>query len=188
MLRVLIFVMSIVVNSAAFCDNPKVIMTTNLGEVEIELNAEAAPVTVENFLRYVESGFYTDTIFHRVIPGFMVQGGGYSQTFTEKTPYAPIANEADNGLENKIGSIAMARTNRPHSATAQFFINVANNTFLNHKSKSLRGWGYAVFGEVVGGMDVVNAIATAPTGSGGPFVKDVPTKSIIIQSINVIGN
>ena len=188
MLRVLIFVMSIVVNSAAFGANPKVIMTTNLGEVEIELYAEAAPVTVENFLRYVESGFYTDTIFHRVIPGFMVQGGGYSQTFAEKTTYAPITNEADNGLENKIGSIAMARTNRPHSATAQFFINVENNSFLNHRGKSVRDWGYAVFGEVVRGMDVIKAIENSPTGSGGPFVKDVPKKTITIQNINVIGN
>ncbi len=188
MYKFLVFIFFITSTNMALADNPKVLMKTNVGDMVIELDMELAPKTVENFLRYVESEFYTDTIFHRVIPGFMIQGGGYSSEFEERTTNEAIKNEADNGLTNMVGTIAMARTNQPHSATAQFFINVANNRFLNHTSKSLRGWGYAVFGKVVQGMDVVKEIAGTPTGRGGPFAKDVPNNPIIIQSVSVLGN
>ncbi len=173
-------------SNAAFATDPQVIIKTNLGDVTLELYPEKAPQTVENFLDYVADDFYKDTIFHRVIPNFMVQGGGFDTTYKEKETRSPIQNEADNGLKNEIGTIAMARTSNIHSATAQFFINVSNNSFLNFTAPSQRGYGYAVFGKVISGMDIINQIAKTPTGSGGPFPRDVPKSTIIIQTIELI--
>lgn len=155
-------------------------LKTSHGLIVLELNSEKAPNTVANFLQYVKDGHYNGTIFHRVIAGFMIQGGGMDKNLNEKTTREPIKNEADNGLANNIGSIAMARTGDPHSATSQFFINVANNTFLNHTSKSERGWGYAVFGKVIKGMDVVQRISTLPTDGG-----DVPLQTVTIESATI---
>ncbi len=160
---------------------PFVEIKTNKGIMLIELYPEKAPNTVENFLQYVNSGFYNGTIFHRVISNFMIQGGGLDKDFNEKTTRAPIKNEADNGLTNSFASIAMARTSDPHSATAQFYINVANNTSLNHSEKTERGWGYCVFGKVVKGMEVAEHISKLPTEGG-----DVPIQTITIESINVV--
>ena len=164
---------------------PRVRLVTTLGDIVIELNQAKAPNTVENFLAYVNEGFYNGTIFHRVIDGFMIQGGGFTQDFQKKPTHPPVENEADNGLKNLSGTIAMARTNEPQSATAQFFINVVDNDFLDYRSPTPRGWGYAVFGKVVEGMDVIDAIRRTPTGSGGPFPKDVPTTPIVINSATV---
>jgi len=161
---------------------PRVRLVTTLGDIVIELDQAKAPKSVENFLTYVNDGFYNGTIFHRIIDGFMVQGGGFTQDFKKKETRAPVENEANNGLKNLNGTVAMARTNDPHSATAQFFINVTNNGFLDHRSPTPRGWGYAVFGKVVEGMEVVDALRRTPTGSGGPFRKDVPRTPMIIQS------
>lgn len=158
---------------------------TNKGIIDIELNFEQAPETAKNFQQYVEDGFYNGVIFHRVIPGFMIQGGGMEPGLKEKNTRAPIKNEADNGLKNDRGTIAMARTQDPHSASAQFFINLKDNDFLNHSGKSLQGWGYAVFGQVVAGMDVVDSIATVKTGRMG-YHSDVPTEDIIIEKAEVI--
>ena len=185
-MRTISFIILILVSPIALADEIQVRLETSLGGIIISLNAEKAPGTVKNFLEYVRSGYYDGTIFHRVIPGFMIQGGGYNKDFKEGPTRDPINNEADNGLQNVLGSIAMARTSRPHSATAQFFINVADNRFLNHTSKSVRGWGYAVFGEVIEGMDIVNRIAKLPTGRGGPFVKDVPQESALIIQASII--
>jgi cyclophilin family peptidyl-prolyl cis-trans isomerase len=160
-------------------------MQTSLGTIVIELNAEKAPNTVANFLRYAKEGFYNYTIFHRVISGFMVQGGGFTKSFQRKNPYEAIRNEADNGLKNVRGTIAMARTSAPHSATAQFFINVANNYFLDYKKPTRRGWGYAVFGKVIEGMNVVDKMEKAKTGRRGPFRQDVPHPLIIIKNVSV---
>ena len=157
-----------------------VTLTTNQGDIVIELNAEKAPLAVENFLGYVNHGDYEGTIFHRVIPGFMAQGGGFTTSLQQRPTQAPIQNEADNGLKNLRGTIAMARTNDPHSATSQFFINLVDNDFLDHKEKSPRGWGYAVFGKVVSGMEVVDKIAEIPTGARGPFRSDVPQTNVVI--------
>lgn len=157
-----------------------VIMETNYGPVEITLNAEKAPISVENFLKYVDDKFYEETIFHRVIDGFMIQGGGFTQDMTQKKPYAQIKNEAKNGLPNKRGSIAMARTNVVDSATSQFFINVKDNTFLNHVNDA--NYGYAVFGEVTKGMDVVDKIKSVPTGNKGMH-QDVPVEPVKILSV-----
>jgi len=172
--------------TAAFADNPKVLIQTNKGPITVELDSDKAPATVENFLGYVDEGFYNGTVFHRVIKDFMIQGGGFDQDMKQKPTHDPIKNEADNGLKNERGTIAMARTSDPNSATAQFFINHADNDFLNHKSKDLRGWGYAVFGKVTDGMDVVDEIANVPTGSGGPFPKDVPQETVIIEQVTRI--
>jgi len=163
----------------------RVDLQTTLGTIELELDRERAPKTVENFLRYVDEGFYQGTIFHRVIAGFMIQGGGFTSEFERRTTHEAIPNEADNGLRNARGTIAMARTGDPHSATAQFFINLADNDFLDHRSKDTRGWGYAVFGRVTQGMDVVDKIAALPTGSGGPFGKDVPAEAVVITAAAV---
>ncbi|VAX04130.1 Peptidyl-prolyl cis-trans isomerase PpiB [hydrothermal vent metagenome] len=165
--------------------NPHVRITTNMGDIVLELNREKAPKTVENFLTYVNEGFYNGTIFHRVIDDFMVQGGGFTPDFQKKDTHAPIMNEADNGLRNKIGTVAMARTGDPHSATAQFFINVANNSFLDFREKSPRAWGYAVFGRVIKGMPVLDKIRQSKTGSGGPFRKDVPRTPVIIEKVTL---
>lgn len=163
----------------------KVKLTTSLGAITIQLNPEKAPVSSANFLTYVKEGFYDGTIFHRVIPGFMAQGGGFDTSFNQKPTHAPIKNEADNGLANKRGTLAMARTNVPDSATGQFFINYKDNSFLNYSSPTLSGWGYAVFGEVVDGMDVVDAMAKQPTGNRGGH-QDVPTTDIVIEKAEIV--
>jgi peptidyl-prolyl cis-trans isomerase B (cyclophilin B) len=160
-------------------------LNTNFGTITLELYADKAPVTVENFTNYVKEGFYNNTIFHRVINGFMIQGGGMEPGMKEKATNAPIKNEADNGLANEAGTIAMARTNDPHSASAQFFINVSNNSFLNHRSPTPDGWGYAVFGKVVEGMDVVDRIKAVETGNSG-YHQDVPVEDVIIETAEVV--
>lgn len=173
--------------TAASAANPKVEMETSKGVVIIELYPDQAPVTVQNFLRYVNDGGYNGTIFHRVIKGFMNQGGGFTPDLKKRTPsYPPIKNEADNGLKNQRGTLAMARTNDPNSATNQFFINTVDNGFLDFKSKSTQGWGYAVFGKVIQGMDVVDSIAGVKTGPRGPFQSDVPLENVEIVSIKVL--
>lgn len=164
----------------AFAANPVVVMDTNMGTIEIELNQEKAPITVKNFLEYVDAGFYTDTIFHRVIPGFMIQGGGFTADMKEKKTRAPIKNEADNGLSNDTGTIAMARTSDINSATAQFFINVNDNSSLNHAGPA--NFGYAVFGKVTNGMHVVNRIKMVKTGTIMPH-RDVPMDAVVIKSV-----
>lgn len=181
--QVLIFLGLIFINLNVNAANLRVEMRTNVGNVVLELYPDKAPKTVANFLQYVEDGFYKNTIFHRVIPNFMIQGGGFDTTFNQKPTQPPIQNEAANGLKNEIGTIAMARTPDPHSATAQFFINVANNAFLNYKAPNQNGYGYTVFGKVISGMEVVHKIASIPTGSGGPFSSDVPKSSVIIEDM-----
>lgn len=165
--------------------HPRVRMTTNLGAIEIELDAQRAPRTVANFLNYVDKGFYNGTIFHRVIPGFMIQGGGFEAGMKQKKTDEPIMNEADNGLKNDVGTIAMARTSSPHSASAQFFINAADNTFLNHRNKTVQGWGYAVFGKVTKGMDVVKKIETVRTKTSGPY-ENIPVSDVVIRRLERI--
>ena len=157
---------------------------TNFGVISLELDAEKAPETAKNFLDYVEAGHFSNTIFHRVIPGFMIQGGGFAPGMKEKEVNAPIKNEAENGLKNAAYTIAMARTSDPHSATAQFFINVADNAFLDFKSASGNGWGYCVFGKVVVGQDVVDKIKQVATGNSG-FHQDVPKEDVIIERAEV---
>ena len=163
----------------------KVKLTTSLGAIVIQLNNEKAPISAANFATYVKEGFYNGTIFHRVIPGFMAQGGGFDTSFNQKDTHEQIQNEANNGLKNVRGSIAMARTNAPHSATAQFFINYKDNSFLDFTGKNASGWGYAVFGQVIEGMDVVDKMANVPTGKRG-FHSDVPETDIVIISAEVI--
>ena len=158
---------------------------TNHGTITLELDAEKAPETVKNFISYVESGHYNNTIFHRVISGFMIQGGGFDPDMQQKPTGEQIKNEADNGLKNLNGTIAMARTQAPHSATAQFFINVADNDFLNFRSADAQGWGYCVFGRVTDGMDVVNAIRSVKTGSSG-FHQDVPKETVLIEKAEIV--
>ncbi len=157
---------------------------TSLGDIGLELDAEKAPATVENFLTYAKDGFFDGTIFHRVIENFMIQGGGMIADMSQKTTRAAIKNEADNGLKNTAGTIAMARTNDPHSATAQFFINVSDNEFLNHRSPSPQGWGYAVFGKVVSGMEVVEKIKAVKTGRRGSH-DDVPEETVTIERVTI---
>ncbi|MBR1374555.1 MAG: peptidyl-prolyl cis-trans isomerase [Cardiobacteriaceae bacterium] len=160
-------------------------LTTNKGVIEIELDFEKAPNTAKNFQQYVEDGFYNGVIFHRVIPGFMIQGGGMISGMQEKETREPIQNEADNGLKNSRGTIAMARTSEPHSASAQFFINLVDNNFLNFTAKTAQGWGYAVFGKVTSGMEVVDEIAKVKTGRFG-YHSDVPLEEIVIEKAEVI--
>ncbi len=162
----------------------KVTIETNRGNIELELNKEKAPKSVDNFVQYAKDGFYNGTVFHRVIPGFMVQGGGLTADMKKKETRKPIQNEADNGLKNDRGTIAMARTADPHSATAQFFINSVNNDFLNHRSKDASGWGYAVFGKVTKGMDVVDAMSKVATTQKAPHA-NVPIEPIVIKSVKV---
>jgi len=157
---------------------------TNLGHIIIQLDASKAPKTVENFMQYVTDQYYDGTIFHRVIKDFMIQGGGFTTELHKKSTRAPVINEADNGLKNLRGTIAMARTQEPHSATSQFFINHIDNSFLDHKSKTTRGWGYTVFGKVVSGMDIVDKISAVKTGARGPFGRDVPLNDVIIEHIS----
>lgn len=164
---------------------PQVKLETSLGDIVIELNEDKAPITVANFLSYVNEGFYDGTIFHRVIKNFMIQGGGFTQEFQQKTTKSAIENEADNGLSNKRGAVSMARTNDPHSATAQFFINTVDNGFLDFQGKVPSGWGYAVFAEVIEGMDVVDAIREVDTTMRGPH-QDVPAEDIVIIKATVI--
>ena len=177
----------------AHAANPQVDLDTTAGKIRIELYPEAAPKTVENFLAYVKAKQYDGTQFHRVIPNFMIQGGGFTSDFAQKPPSRPpLQNEAEQSskksLFNTPGTVAMARTGDPHSATTQFFINVADNKFLNFREATAQGYGYTVFGKVIEGMDVVNRIAAAPTGAAGPFPKDVPVERVLIKSASVVAN
>ena len=172
-------------NTAMSDTNPKVQFETSKGNIVIQLDAESAPKTVENFLSYVNSGFYDGTIFHRVIPSFMIQGGGFDADMQQKSTNDPIQNEANNGLKNVKGSIAMARTPNPHSATAQFFINVVDNAMLDFTSESPNGWGYAVFGQVTEGLDVVLTIEEVATGNVGMH-QNVPLEPVVIQKASVV--
>ncbi len=190
MFKKLIFSLSLFALSlnALASDTPLVRMTTNMGDIEIELNQKKAPKTVENFLHYVKNGQYNGLIFHRVIKGFMIQGGGFDKNLKRAVHMESIPNEAYNGLKNDFGTIAMARTNKPHSATNQFFINTkkSNNDFLNHRGKTPRGWGYAVFGKVTKGIDVVEKIENVKTGASGQFRKDFPKTAVIIKKMEII--
>jgi peptidyl-prolyl cis-trans isomerase A (cyclophilin A) len=177
--RLALLACSLFFTTVALAENPRVLLSTSLGDIEIELAQDKAPISVQNFLGYVDSGYYSGTIFHRVIPNFMVQGGGFDGNMKQKNSGAPIRNEADNGLRNDRGTIAMARTSARDSATSQFFINHRDNDFLNHSS---RDFGYAVFGKVVRGMDVVDRIAQVPTGRFGPH-GDVPRQAVEILSV-----
>jgi len=161
-----------------------VVLHTNYGDITLALDAEKAPKTVENFLAYAKDGFYNGTIFHRVINNFMIQGGGFEADMSQKSTNAPIENEADNGLKNDCYTVAMARTMDPHSATAQFFINVKDNDFLNHSGKNAQGWGYAVFGAVTEGKEVVDKIKAVSTGNNGMH-QDVPHESVVIESVSI---
>jgi cyclophilin family peptidyl-prolyl cis-trans isomerase len=180
-----------VVPTGALAADPQVDLRTSAGTIRLELYPAKAPKTVENFLQYVRDGHYNGTVFHRVIDGFMIQGGGFDASFKQKQTRKPIANEAkagaSAGLKNDIGTVAMARTSDPDSATAQFFINVNDNAFLNAGDPKGDGVGYAVFGKVVSGMDVVTKIAKTPTGSGGPFQRDVPRPAVVIEQASVVG-
>lgn len=162
-----------------------ILMKTSKGDIKIELDKEKAPKTVENFMKYVNSGHYAGTIFHRVIENFMIQGGGFTADMNQKDAPHTVENEADNGLSNDLGTIAMARTNDPHSGGAQFFINVKDNAFLNHSSKTAQGWGYCVFGKVIEGLDVVEAIKGVPTATAG-YMSDVPQDPVVIESVTVV--
>ena len=165
--------------------NPRVLIETSKGNITVELFPKNAPQSAGNFINYVKTGFYDGLVFHRVIPGFMIQGGGMTPDMAEKPKNAPIQNEADNGLKNLRGTLAMARTGEPHSASSQFFINVADNAFLNHRGKSFEGWGYAVFGQVVDGMDVVDAIVAVPRGRRGPY-DDVPNEPVVMKRVTLL--
>ncbi len=171
--------------AAAGMVHPKVRVTTSMGVIQLELDAEEAPVTTANFIKYVKKGFYNGTIFHRVIPGFMIQGGGFKPGMKQKPAGKPIKNEADNGLKNTAGTIAMARTMDPNSASAQFFINTVDNPLLDHRDTSIQGWGYAVFGRVTKGMDVVKKIESVSTGRVGPF-ENVPKRDVVIRKVELI--
>jgi cyclophilin family peptidyl-prolyl cis-trans isomerase len=173
------------VPSGALAADPQVDIKTNVGTIRLELYPAKAPKTVENFLQYVKDGHYNNTIFHRVIDGFMIQGGGFEGSYKQKPTRRPVQNEAKNGLKNDVGTVAMARTSEPDSATAQFFVNVSSNEFLNAE-RAQDGWGYAVFGKVVSGMDVVTKIAKTPTGAAGPFRSDVPKQPVLIESVTVV--
>lgn len=172
--------------AAAGAKEPRVVMDTTMGRITLELFPAKAPITVKNFLRYVDAGFYSGTLFHRVIPDFMIQGGGFAKGLKEKPTYAPIRNEAGNGLRNKRGTIAMARTQVVDSATSQFFINVVDNSFLDHRDDSVQGYGYCVFGRVAAGMDVVDKIQHVPTHTVGYF-QDVPIRDVVILSVKRAG-
>jgi peptidyl-prolyl cis-trans isomerase B (cyclophilin B) len=164
---------------------PRVALETTLGRIVLELDAERAPKTVANFLAYVKAGHYDGTVFHRVIPNFMVQGGGFTAEMQQKPTQTPVQNEADNGLKNERGTVAMARTNDPHSATSQFFVNTVDNKFLNHTGKNPQGWGYTVFGKVVEGMDVVDKIAAVKTGNKGPH-QNVPLEPVAVTKATAL--
>lgn len=185
MIRLLVLLSALLFAPAALANNPKVELKTSMGTVVLELYPDNAPKTVENFLQYVKDGFYDGTVFHRVIPGFMIQGGGFTPNLQQKTTRPAIRNEAGNGLRNAIGTVAMARTADPHSATAQFFINVAENDFLDFKSPDDKGFGYTVFARVSGGMDVVSKITQVPTSTVGPH-QNVPRQPVVIEKARVL--
>ena len=190
-LQPLVMLSAAAATPGAMAADPLVDVQTSVGLIRIELYPSKAPRTVENFLQYVRDGHYNGTVFHRVIDGFMIQGGGFDGSFHQKQTRSPIRNEADHavkaGLKNDVGTIAMARTSDPHSATAQFFINVNDNAFLNWGDPRGDGNGYAVFGKVVSGLDVVMKIARTPTGAGGPFPRDVPRSPMVIESMTIVG-
>ena len=186
MIKLLGIVCALLLSTGAFAANPQVEIKTNFGAVTVELYPEKAPKTVENFQQYVKSGFYKDAIFHRIIPGFMIQGGGFSKAMEQKPTRDPVGIESNNGLKNDAGTIAMARTQNPNSATAQFFINLRDNSFLNYSAPTVRGYGYTVFGKVIKGMDVVENIAKLPTGAGGPFPQDVPQQQVVIEDAKLV--
>ncbi len=181
-----LLILLIAAQSAAAADqtaaNPRVALETSKGRIVIELFPREAPAAVKNFLSYVDAGFYDGTVFHRVIPGFMIQGGGLTADLQQKPTAKPVPNEADNGLKNTRGTVAMARTADPHSATSQFFINTADNDFLNHRGKTSQGWGYTVFGRIAEGMAAVDAISGVKTGTSGMF-QDVPVEPVVIQTV-----
>ena len=181
-MKSLLATLMIALSMNAFAANPKIVIKTNKGDIEAELFEDKAPISVKNFLEYVKKGHYKGTIFHRVINDFMIQGGGFDKDMKEKSVGSPIKNEAGNGLKNEVGTLAMARTSVVDSATAQFFINVADNGFLDHRDNSDGGYGYAVFGKVTSGMPVVNKIKTVKTGSRPPY-EDVPTEPVVILDI-----
>ena len=186
MLRNLFATFALLASLSAVAAGPQVEMKTSLGVIVIELDAEKAPATVENFIQYVKDGHYDGTLFHRVIPGFMIQGGGFDADFKQKATRKPVKNEASNGLKNDVGTIAMARTADPHSATAQFFINVNDNASLNFRFPTPEGYGYTVFGKVTKGMDVVQRIVKVQTGPGPAPHRDVPVKPIVIESAKLV--
>jgi peptidyl-prolyl cis-trans isomerase A (cyclophilin A)/peptidyl-prolyl cis-trans isomerase B (cyclophilin B) len=186
MLKTLFAALALALSLAAAAANPQVEVRTNMGTFTLELYPENAPVTVQNFVQYVKDGHYNGTIFHRVIPGFMIQAGGFTQQFAEKPTRAAIKNEAGNGLRNGIGMLSMARTGDPHSATAQFFINVAENPSLDFRAATPEGYGYTPFGKVVKGMEVVERIAKVPTGPGKPPHADVPLKPVVIERMRMV--
>jgi peptidyl-prolyl cis-trans isomerase B (cyclophilin B) len=186
MLRTVIASLALLVSIAAGAADPQVEMKTSLGTIVLELYPDKAPLTVENFLQYVKAGHYDGTLFHRVIPGFMIQGGGFTPDFKQKATRSPVRNEAANGLKNTVGTIAMARTSDPHSATAQFFINVSDNVPLDFRFPTPEGYGYTVFGKVVKGMDAVNRIVNVETGPGPAGHRDVPIKPVTIESAKIL--
>ncbi|MDP1613991.1 MAG: peptidylprolyl isomerase [Sulfuritalea sp.] len=181
--RLYLFLVACFFSIAAFAANPQIEVKTSQGTLTIELYQDKAPKTVENFLQYARDGFFNGTVFHRVIQGFMIQGGGFTPDMKQKETRAQIQNEAKNGLKNELGSLAMARTSDPHSASAQFFINLKDNSFLDYPGTD--GWGYAVFGKVVQGLDVVQKIGKVPTGRSGYFT-DVPTTPVVIESVKLL--
>ncbi len=183
LVNLLLFIAGLIMTTPLSAET-QIKMETNFGTITLALDEVKAPKTVENFVQYVRDGFYNGTIFHRVIDNFMIQGGGFTEDFQQKPTRSAVTNEAKNGLKNVRGSIAMARTSQPHSATAQFFINVKDNAFLDYPGQD--GWGYAVFGKVIDGMDVVDKIRALPTGQKGPFGSDVPKTTVIIRSMTVI--
>lgn len=184
---VIVLMLMVLAAAAPAAEKVQVRLETSKGVIVLELDPVKAPITVNNFLDYVKAGQYEGTVFHRVIPGFMIQGGGYTADLARKETRDPIVNEAANGLKNLKGTIAMARTDEVNSATAQFFINLADNAFLDHQNKSDQGFGYCVFGKVVEGMQVVDAIGGTPTGAAGPFGKDVPKTPVVIKKVTVVG-
>lgn len=184
--KVFAFFLGMMISFCSVAGNPQVEMKTNMGSFTLLLYSDKAPGTVENFLRYVNGGFYKGTIFHRVIDNFMIQGGGFDGKLQEKETFAPIRNEANNGLKNDVFTIAMARTMNPHSAAAQFFINVKDNDYLNYSAPTQSGWGYTVFGKVVKGQEVVKKIAQVRTGPRGPLPSDVPLENVIIEDVKVL--
>ncbi len=185
MIRTLIGTLALITSTVCLADNPQVELKTSLGDMTVELYPEKAPESVKNFLDYAKTGCYDGTVLPRDIDGFMIQGGGFDTSLNQKPTRAPIRNEAGNGLKNDTYTLAMARTGEPHSATAQFFINVANNGFLNHSAPNPRGYGYAVFGKVVKGQEVAAKIAKVKTGAAGPFQSDVPLTSVVIEKATV---
>ena len=185
-IRLVALVCGLLLSLNVYAANPMVEMKTNLGSFTLELYPDKAPKTVENFLKYVKGGFYKGTVFHRVIDNFMIQGGGFDTNLKEKETFYPIRNEATNGLKNETYTIAMARTNDPHSAKAQFFINVRDNPFLDHTVPKMQGWGYAVFGKVVKGQDVVMKISKVRTGPRDPLPSDVPLENVVIEDVKLL--